>query len=724
MLGNCRSLPVLFLFGYSFGLTAQSPSFTKVQTNVGAYAQTIAIADFNRDGHPDLALLYGSVNAPVDILLGKGDGTFSIQRPSIGAFGTICAAADFNRDGIPDLAGTDQYGTIQILPGNGDGTFGKPILGTERITYSFCTAGDLNGDQIPDIVFADAKVPGNAYVLLGKGDGTFQPSLKVVAPAGPPLLAEIIGQRVVLADLNGDRKLDLIVYSSAGNLSIALGNGDGTFRPLPMLPVDGHIQAVVVGDFNNDGKPELAVSRLYTDANYYVTGGKLSILPGLGDGTFGSPLETNYSKTMGPYGLKAGDFNRDGNLDLAVSFIGQNKVVVMVGVGNGTFASEVDLPIDWGLTSTMMTADMNGDGWLDLVVSDELAMDIFLVNPPALTISTTAVLPPGTVGSPYTQSISAFGGAPPYVNWKVGSGILPAGLSLGPFVAGASAIPFAGTPTAPGTYTFVLQVTDGAGTTATKSFTLTVTPAPPALTSSGVANGATYAAGGLVPGSWAQVKGSNISSVTRTWTSTDFVGLGNNLPTKLSGIEVKVNSLPAAVYYIDSGQVSFQVPAVVAGNALVQVFNNGVASNTVTAGAVSNSPGIFPVTVNGTNYAAAVFLDGKFAGDQSISPAFRNARPGEVVQLFATGLVPSAAGVLPAPQAVKGVTVTIGNLTVPADFAGLVAVGEFQINFIVPQQFADGQEGTYPISIQVNGVSSPLSINSNPPGPLVLPIQH
>ena len=99
-------------------------------------------------------------------------------------------------------------------------------------------------------------------------------------------------------------------------------------------------------------------------------------------------------------------------------------------------------------------------------------------------------------------------------------------------------------------------------------------------------------------------------------------------------------------------------------------------------------PGIFPVIENGVNYAGGVFLDGLRVGDPSIGPAFRNAKPGDVIALFATGLAPSPAGVLVSLQTVSGVTVTIGTVTVPADFAGLVAVGEFQINFTVPQQFA------------------------------------
>ena len=255
-------------------------------------------------------------------------------------------------------------------------------------------------------------------------------------------------------------------------------------------------------------------------------------------------------------------------------------------------------------------------------------------------------------------------------------------------------------------------------------FKLTVSPPAPVLTSGTVTNGATYLAGGLVPGSWAQVKGTDLSNTTRIWDSSDFAGLGNNLPTKLSGVQVMVNNLPAAVYYISPGQVSFQVPSGVSGNASVEVINNGAASNTLTASVATNSPGIFPVIENGTNYPAGVFYsDGEYVGDPSIGPAFRNAQPGDVIELYATGLVPTPGGVLPVEQAVSGVMVTIGNVTVPADFAGLVAVGEFQINFTVPQQFASQPAGVYPISIQVNGVSSPATIDSSPPGPLVLPIQ-
>ena len=192
------------------------------------------------------------------------------------------------------------------------------------------------------------------------------------------------------------------------------------------------------------------------------------------------------------------------------------------------------------------------------------------------------------------------------------------------------------------------------------------------------------------------------------------------ISTSLNGVSVMVNNLHAAVYYVDPGQVSFQVPAGVSGTASAQVIDSGQTSGTITAPAAASSPGIFPVIVIGTNYPAGVFLDGKYVGDPAVNAAFRMAKPGDSIQLFATGLVSTPAGVLPTVQNVSGVAVTIGTSTVPASFAGLVATGEFQISFTVPQL----SNGVYPISIAVNGVASPIQINGSPPGPVVIPIQN
>jgi len=264
-------------------------------------------------------------------------------------------------------------------------------------------------------------------------------------------------------------------------------------------------------------------------------------------------------------------------------------------------------------------------------------------------------------------------------------------------------------------------------------------PSGPQITASNSspANGATYVAGGLVPGSWAQVKGSNLSGTTRIWNDSDFVGLGNQLPTNLDGVEVKVNGISAAIYYISPSQITFQMPSgtlpgppgtvLVSGPVTVQAFRDGEGGNAVSTTGTSSSPGIFPIVVNGKNYPAAVFLDGALVGDPAIGPAFRKARPGDVIELFSTGLFRTQSGVVPSPAPYSNVTVIVGNVTVAADAAVLISAGEFQINFTLPTQFASLPEGDYPISIQYGipiNTSSPAVINSDPPGPVVLPVQH
>ena len=226
----------------------------------------------------------------------------------------------------------------------------------------------------------------------------------------------------------------------------------------------------------------------------------------------------------------------------------------------------------------------------------------------------------------------------------------------------------------------------GARVFASRTFTIATQPQPAAvLTSGSLANGATYVAGGLVPGSWARVKGTGLANVTRLWTGFDFLGLGSNLPKSLSGVQVMVNNLPAAVYYISPTQVNFQVPTGITGNASVQVINNGAMSNTITAASAASAPGLFPNTVNGVNYPAAV-PDGTLVGNPAASSADRNAKPGRCDRCSTLpGLVAEPGGVLPTAQGIPGVTVTVGTVTLPADFAGQTPyVGEFENQFHRP----------------------------------------
>lgn len=229
----------------------------------------------------------------------------------------------------------------------------------------------------------------------------------------------------------------------------------------------------------------------------------------------------------------------------------------------------------------------------------------------------------------------------------------------------------------------------------------------PALTAGTAVNGATYVEG-LVPGSWAQVKGTNLAATSRLWRESDFAA-GGVLPTSLDGVEVKVNNIPAAVYYISPEQVNFQVPASISGPANVQVIRNGASTGTITASIVDSAPGLFSYTLGGKTYPSAVYAgSGVIVGDPAAGgPAVRKAQPGDRIELFATGVAPSPAGTANIAVApLTGATASLGPAPAVVEFAGLVGVGLYQINIVVPNV----PDGEYPVVIRYAGKESQPAI--------------
>jgi FG-GAP-like repeat len=219
----------------------------------------------------DLAVAAQGANN-VSILLGNGDGTF--QAPvnySTGSGPDSVAVGDFNGDGGLDLAVVNgESNTVSILLGDFDGTFEEEkqtLVGNHY--FSFGQAADFNGDGALDIAlsFVDnysclQTVCSGVSILLGNGDGTFQGGVSYATGAGP--------DSVAIGDFNGDRKPDLGVVNSGcpplstceptGSVSILLGNGDGTFMAAVSYGVGSIPTSAAVGDFNGDGDLDLAVT--------------------------------------------------------------------------------------------------------------------------------------------------------------------------------------------------------------------------------------------------------------------------------------------------------------------------------------------------------------------------------------------------------------------------------------------------------------------------------
>jgi YD repeat-containing protein len=337
----------------------------KVDYATGAAPYSVIAADFNGDGKLDLAVAEPNNNA-ISILLGNGDGTFQPHADvSVGQGPRSLVAGDFNSDGKADLAVANQTdNSVSILLGSGDGTFqAQGLYAVSGLSPVSIATADFNGDGKLDLAFAGS---GGAMTLQGNGDGTFQ------TPVFQPLfvsgcLAAFSAVSVVAADFDADGLPDLAVAGSwsgscpEDNVSILLGNGDGSFRYSGNYPSARFAFSMIAADLNKDGRPDLVIGTSYGDPQ------PLSVLINNGNGAFQHHVD--YAVGAVPVSVAAGDFNGDGNLDLATANDNDNNVGVLLGVGDGSFQPHTDYAIGNDL-SGITTADFNKDGFLDLATAD------------------------------------------------------------------------------------------------------------------------------------------------------------------------------------------------------------------------------------------------------------------------------------------------------------------------------------------------------------------
>jgi hypothetical protein len=373
------------LSGSNLGL-----AFANVSTlGIGNVPDSVAVGDFNRDGIPDLAVL-NSVDGTVSIFLGNGGGTFAAAPNSpvtVGSTPVSVVVGDFNGDGIPDLAVLNS-GTVSILLGNGDGTFAiapnSPIGGVGGYSVA---AGDFNRDGKLDLAFA-------GLILLGNGDGTFTTAPNSSASFGSFPVS------IATGDFNGDDIPDLAIADLEGSaVTILLGNGDGTFIAAAGSPVTvgSEPHSVAVGDFNGDGKLDVAAVG-YNDTN-------VAILLGKGDGTFQAAVNSSVVYDYSSVSVAVGDFNRDGKPDLAIAledsgFYDTNTVLVLLGNGDGTFSVPSNGAVTVGTNpESVAVADFNGDGVPDLAVANSYSNNVSILQTNLSDTATATVTGIAPVGS-------------------------------------------------------------------------------------------------------------------------------------------------------------------------------------------------------------------------------------------------------------------------------------------------------------------------------------
>jgi Ca2+-binding RTX toxin-like protein len=366
--------------------------FTSSDFSVGDVAATpigVAISDLNGDSHLDLAVAnsgYPLVDpGGVPVLLGDGNGNFTfVKQFSADARPWAVAAADFNSDGHPDVA-VANFGSsdVSVLRGVGDGTFGAPLNLAVGGGPTAIVAAFLNSDRHPDLATANSG-DNTVSVLLGKGDGTFSAATNFPVGREPDAVAA--------GEFNADSNLDLVTGNGLGDdASLLLGNGDGTFSDPKTIPGGRNPEAVAVGDFDGDPISDLAFA-----GGNSTEGGAVGVLLGAGNGSFNGP--TAYQVGASPAtSVAVADFNADAVSDLAVtvpSDVG-SEVQVLLGVGNGTFNEPLEFTAD--SADSLSVGNFNADLFPDMVTTDiaDGAVTVLLRNGPAPSPAPAVHVAPG-----------------------------------------------------------------------------------------------------------------------------------------------------------------------------------------------------------------------------------------------------------------------------------------------------------------------------------------
>jgi hypothetical protein len=434
--GTSTSPEIQVLFGNGDGtFRAASPQSVSVNTGI---VSPVAV-DLNGDGKADIV---GSTGSAVQMLISKGDGTFTLGeyfnapagQPGSGAANMV--VADFNGDKKKDVAAFNT-----MLLGNGDGT----LQGNGAVpgSFGFDAIGDFNGDGHPDFASIgpvetsptnSLLVQANLYIWLNDGKGNFTLAHTYAINIPFPDRADIFGYAGIgpAADLNGDGKIDLVGYTwDASGLSmiVLLGNGDGSFGAPIAYPVNSAGDRLIsvaftLGDVNGDGKPDFLVN-----AGNAPNPDTFYVLLNNGDGTFGAPSTPFVGGPIGD--IVVGDFNNDKKMDIVAETT--NGLGLLLGNGDGTFqpATLIANSACTGGCNNPASADFNGDGNLDLIVSTVNGYQVLLGNGDGtFNISPAVTVSPGTF-SGFFQVADFNGDGNLDVLGSIGTTNSPLGLILG-----------------------------------------------------------------------------------------------------------------------------------------------------------------------------------------------------------------------------------------------------------------------------------------------------
>lgn len=628
--------------------------------SVSIMPNSLVITDYNHDGKLDILNAVGDArgfgpsaySGNIEILLGNGDGTFRGEQIATGNGGSgsspqFLAVADFNADGIPDAVENGLNQTLLLFAGAKTGVFQQPTsISTGQLNPTGATAGDFNGDGKPDLAITDSS--GTVGVLLNTGVGFQPPSSFPSGGSGT--------NGIAAADFNQDGKLDLAVTNAvSGTTVVFLGLGDGTFQLAGTYPTGSAPSQVVAGDVNSDGKPDLIV----VDAGQLgTTNGGVYVLLNNGSGGFAVPIF--YQAGVSPLTASIGDINGDGKPDLVVGTNDSNfdgSLAIFLNNGAGGFGTATLVATEC-FPSSIAIRDFNGDGKADLAIAH-------------------------CCGSMYMTYRQGNGNGTFSLDMDFNGGASPTEVRVVDFMGNAAP-------------DLAISLENGGmvGLLNTRQ------PGPGALTSvSAAANLAV-----LAPGSLATSYGVGLAPSAASATSTP-------LPVSLNGTTVGIKdsagtTTAAPLIFVSPSQANYLIPSSVAiGPAIVTVTASNATQSSGPVEITSLAPALF--TLNQSNLAAANAVCVSASGSQilenvyqlmngSIVAAPLNLRGCHetVLQLFGTGIDALSAG---------EVQVTLAGSLGTVSYAGPQGsfVGLDQINVAIPLSLAGS--GNIPIVLSAEG---------------------
>ena len=348
---------VFLLLGHNDG------TFTLAGTAIQfSLPRSVFLRDLNGDGHLD-AVIYSPISSRATVYLGQGDGAFAPGVSYTFPPGpTNLLLTDLNGDGHPDLVASINTGTLEMLPGHSDGTFGPATTLNQNVPGgTLVAAADFTGDGTLDLALLNAAGIG---VLPGTGPLAFGTLVSSLAGAGTP-------DNTVTGDFNHDGRLD-IAMGVEGGIALLFGKGDGSFASAGFYDVGQTPGATAVADFNGDHLPDIAVT---------LPASQLRLLAGDGAGHFtaGPDIGPPSSSLTPSNSLTAGDFDGDGRTDLDTVLAGgpdlRGTPNILFNIGSGVFAPPVAVA-----DGSAVVADVNGDGRADMVAVDSINTGSILVQ--------------------------------------------------------------------------------------------------------------------------------------------------------------------------------------------------------------------------------------------------------------------------------------------------------------------------------------------------------